>query len=128
MKLYDNMEVDFIHEDEKGRLIQLVHEGFKQFNIITSKAGSQRGAHYHKDTEEAFFICDGTMNLRLSNGGFEENLVFKKNDFFVIHPYVMHYMDFPEDCTMVAMYTNPVERPDGTKDIHRDGICIGENL
>lgn len=117
-RLYDWMTVDFFHEDEKGRLLQLVHEGFGQFNVITSKAGVSRGGHYHKDTEEAFFIIDGTMKVRLYLGEKAETVTLTKNDFFVIHPFVTHYMDFPEGCMMIAMYTTPVEREDGSKDIH----------
>ncbi len=126
-RLYDMLEVDFFHEDEKGRLLQLVHDGYKQINVITTQKGKDRGDHYHKNTEEAFFIIEGKMIVRFSNGGFEETREFSKNDFFVIHPYVNHYMTFPEDCVMIAMYTNPVELPNGTKDIHYNGVCIGRS-
>ena len=121
MKLYDILEVDFFYEDNKGRLLQLVHDNFKQFNVITTFAGNERGGHYHKDTEEAFFIIDGSMEvtLRTLDNAQKETITFKKNDFFVIYPNVVHDMKFYEDCFMIAMYTTPVERDDGSKDIHQ---------
>lgn len=118
MKLYDMLKADFYFENEKGRLLQLVHKDYSQVNVLTSFAGSERGGHYHKETEEAFFIIEGTMELLLYRGDEREKATFHKNDFFVIHPYVVHEMKFPEDCMMIALYTKPVERADGTKDIY----------
>lgn len=118
MKLYDLLKVDFYLENEKGRLLQLVHKDYSQVNVITSFAGTERGGHYHKETEEAFFIIEGSIELLLYCGDEREEITFHKNDFFVIHPYVVHEMKFPEDCMMIAMYTTPVERDDGSKDIH----------
>ena len=47
---------DFVFEDERGSLVQLVHEGYKQINVVTSKAGVKRGRHYHKLNREGFYV------------------------------------------------------------------------
>jgi dTDP-4-dehydrorhamnose 3,5-epimerase-like enzyme len=39
------MKTDFEFEDDRGSLSQLVNEGWKQVNYITSKAGAIRGNH-----------------------------------------------------------------------------------
>lgn len=46
--MYTIMRPDFIHEDERGSLVQLLHDGWRQVNIIFSKDNTVRGGHYHK--------------------------------------------------------------------------------
>ena len=117
MKLYDEIAVDFSYKDKKGKLLQLVHEGYNQVNVITTNAGEERGGHYHANTEEAFYIISGSVEITMFKGDEKVVRLFGEDDFWVIHPYVVHEMKFPEKCLMVALYTNPVERDDGTKDI-----------
>ena len=50
------LKPDFEHTDERGKLVQLVHDGWKQVNVIESKAGQIRGNHYHKVNREAFYV------------------------------------------------------------------------
>lgn len=117
MNLYSLKKIDFQHVDSRGSLTQLVHDGFKQINVLLSNKGAKRGAHYHKRAIEAFYVFSGSVEVTLWNKSNREIVVFKKGDFFEIHPYVLHDMFFPEDCLMVQMYDVPVENNDGTKDI-----------
>ena len=54
---------DFEFQDERGFLLQLVHEGFRQFNIIFSRQGVFRGGHYHQENTEAFYVISGSFEL-----------------------------------------------------------------
>lgn len=118
MRLFSNRTIDFQFVDERGRLSQLVHDGFKQVNVLESKKGVQRGAHYHKQIFEAFYIVYGSVEVTFKNKMNEQQIViFKKGDFFEIPPLVLHNMFFLEDCLMVQMYDNPVENSNGEKDI-----------
>lgn len=120
MSLYETRNVDFRHQDYRGSLIQLVHGGFKQINVLESKDGSSRGAHFHKRSVEAFYVIEGSVVVRLWNKEKEETVTFKKGDFFEIHPFILHTMYFLADCIMVQMYDIPVENEDGTKDIYME--------
>ena len=95
----------------------MIHNGFKQINVLESKKGVKRGSHFHKRSIEAFYVINGSVEVTLLNKDNKEIAVFNKGDFFEIHPYVLHNMLFLEDCLMVQMYDEPVENPDGTKDI-----------
>lgn len=117
MALFENLNADFEHTDNRGRLIQLIHGGFRQVNVLETKGGYSRGAHFHKRTIEAFYVIRGSVEVKLKNKEAEELVVFKQGDFFEIHPFILHNMFFPEDCLMVQMYDTPVENADGTKDI-----------
>lgn len=117
MKLYRIRKVDFQHKDERGSLTQLIHDGYKQVNVLESKAGAVRGAHFHKKAIEAFFLISGSAEVEFKRETEEEKIVFKRGEFFEIPPFVLHSMHFPEECLMVQMYDIPVENEDGTKDI-----------
>ena len=117
MSLFTKRLVDFRHEDARGSLVQLVHSGFEQINVLNSKSGATRGAHFHKRAVEAFYVVTGRVKVSLKDHNSEELVLFGQGDFFEIHPFVLHNMFFPEDCLMIQMYDIPVENNDGTKDI-----------
>ena len=124
MSLYDLKKIDFSFEDSRGCLTQLVHEGYDQINVLKTNAGVLRGGHYHKISEEAFYVVSGSVEVELkrSTETEKEKVNFKKGDFFEIHPNTVHSMFFPEDCLMVQMYDKPVEQADGSKDIYPEEI------
>jgi quercetin dioxygenase-like cupin family protein len=107
---------DFRFEDSRGTIVQLVHEGYSQINVITSKKGVFRGGHYHKDNNEAFYIISGKLEVTVN----KETTVFTSGDFFGIEAYDIHSFNFLEDTTLVSMYSHGVEKEDGTKDIYTE--------
>lgn len=117
MEMYRVRKVDFQHRDERGSLTQLIHDGYKQVNVLESKTGAVRGVHFHKRAIEAFFLISGSVEVEFKGKEEEEKVVFKRGEFFEILPFVLHNMCFPEDCLMVQMYDIPVVNEDGTKDI-----------
>ena len=110
------IETDFHFEDERGTIDQLIHDGYKQINVITSKKGVVRGNHYHKLNNEAFYIVSGELKLTVGNDVFK----FKTGDFFGIEPYDMHSFEYLKDTILVSMYSIGVELPDGTKDMYTE--------
>jgi dTDP-4-dehydrorhamnose 3,5-epimerase-like enzyme len=118
--LLERMKPNFEFENEKGKLTQLVREGWSQVNVITSKAGSFRGGHYHKLNKEAFYIISGKFKLTLRKDGKEEEHILGKDDMFMIEPYCMHDFDYLEDTILVSMYDKGVELENGEKDIYTE--------
>lgn len=116
--LVDIIKPDFLFEDNRGSLVQLVHDNFKQFNIIKSKKGVIRGDHYHKLNREAFYIISGKLELVLEKDGETEGHIFGAGDMFVIKPYIMHSFYFIQDTVLASMYDLGVELEDGKKDIY----------
>ena len=107
------IKTDFDFCDDRGTIVQLIHNGYRQINVITSRKGVVRGGHYHKQNEEAFYIVSGELTVTV-NG---ETAHFKTGDFFGIEAYDMHSFNFMEDTVLVSMYSHGVEMKDGTKDI-----------
>lgn len=108
------LKTDFDFKDERGSFTQLVHEGYRQINVIFSKKGVVRGGHYHKLNQEAFFVINGSLEVTVN----QEKFVFSSGDFFAIEAMDMHSFKFLEDSVLVSMYSVGVELPDGGKDIY----------
>ncbi|WP_167958647.1 cupin domain-containing protein [Anaerosporobacter faecicola] len=116
--LIELLKPDFIFQDERGDLTQLVHEGFQQVNVIRSVKGVIRGDHYHKLNREAFYVIEGEFKLDVQKDGIVEHYVFKKGEMFLIPEYVMHSFEFVEDTLLVSFYDKGVELDNGEKDIY----------
>lgn len=111
------LKPDFELDNDRGKLTQLVHDGWKQINVISSKANSVRGGHYHKYNDEGFYIISGTLKLTLQKDDTIEDYIFKNGDMFMISPYQIHTFEFQTDTILVSMYSNGVEISDNEKDI-----------
>lgn len=121
MSLIHILEPDFIFKDERGRLVQLVREGFSQFNVIESIKGAVRGGHFHKLNNEAFFVVKGKLKLDtwdIGRGQDKEQYTFKTGDMFEIPANVVHDFIFDENTILISMYDMGVELDNGEKDIH----------
>lgn len=110
---------DFEFSDTRGSLKQLVHNGWKQVNYITSVAGAFRGNHYHRDNQEAFFVVSGEFELTLEHIKTHEKAKYtlQEGSFFIIYPEVMHSFLYKKDTTLISMYNQGVEQMNGKKDI-----------
>ena len=118
--LVEIIQPDFQFDDDRGSLVQLIRDGYKQVNVITSTKNVERGNHYHKENIEAFYIISGKFELKLKKDNIEETYVFSEGDMFRIQPYVIHSFYYLEDTTLVSMYSKGVEKDDGTKDIYTE--------
>lgn len=142
-KLINILKPDFIYNDDRGFLVQLIHQGYRQVNVIQSNTGAIRGGHYHKKNKEAFYVIKGELKLEVwdcesssFNGALEnllnrsdqtikefskgiESYTFKAGDMFEILPLVVHSFTFIRDTILVSMYSSGIELSDGTKDIFK---------
>ncbi len=118
--LLKRISPDFIFDNECGRLVQLVREGWNQVNVITSVAGSRRGGHYHKINKEGFYVINGSFKLVLEEGHVKEEYVLKAGDMFIIEPYQKHYFEYVQDTILVSMYDKGVELSCNRKDIYTE--------
>lgn len=125
MKLVEILTPDFTFTDERGTLTQLVHGGYSQVNAVFTKAGKIRGNfHRHENTKEAFYIIKGKIRLIVKLGDITEEYTFSDGSMFLIPENVNHTFFYEEDTFLTVLYTNPVEKEDGTKDIISDGDTL----
>ena len=111
---------DFIFQDDRGLICQLVSKGWNQVNVVVTKAGSQRGRmHYHTQNVEAFYIIQGKIDYKCTSvqTGETARRIFSAGDFWCVEPFVGHDFQFLEDTIHISMYDFGVDLPDGTRDI-----------
>lgn len=121
MELIEKLSPDFTFTDDRGSLVQLVHEGYRQINAVFTKKGAVRGNfHYHAQTEEVFYVFSGRVRLTAALGEIKETAEFKTGDMFRMPVNVRHNCEYLEDTYLVVLYTNPVDLQDGTRDIIPD--------
>lgn len=118
MALLTVVEPDFIFEDARGKLVQLVHNGFKQANYVFSAKGSFRGGHYHKENTEYFYVISGSFKILVEMDEDREEYIFGAGDMFSVSPMAVHSFSYLEDTQLIALYDKGVECQDGTKDIY----------
>ena len=116
MSLIQFIEPDFTFENENGLLIQLIHKGWNQVNVIFSKCNGIRGGHYHKFNKEAFYVISGSFILTVWKSDIKEVYKIKTGDMFLINEFVFHSFEYTEDTWLVSMYSSGVELNEG-KDI-----------
>lgn len=80
--LIEMLQPDFKFANETGLLVQLVHEGWEQVNVLVSKAGATRGGHYHKVSKEVFYVISGEVKLTLETDTEKEEYTLKEADMF----------------------------------------------
>ena len=114
------VEPNFEFEDERGKLIQLVREGFSQVNVIYSNAEVIRGGHYHKINKEAFYVVEGKCKVCARKEGKEKEYMFSKGDMFVIPENVVHDFDYEDYTILVSMYNKGVELENGKMDMYNE--------
>lgn len=119
-RLINILNTDFEFNDERGRLVQLVHGGYKQINVVTTKANVIRGNHYHKLNHEVFYVVSGEFELVVQKDGIKEKYNFKSGDMFEVLPFVMHSFYYIKDTVLIALYDKGVETDNGQLDTYKD--------
>lgn len=114
--LIEFLKPEFKMTNERGSCAQLVHDGYKQVNIIMAKPCQEGKGHYHLQNKELFYIIAGLFDLILKNDGVEETYRLGTGDMFCIPATVFHEFRFVEETTYVVLYDKGVELPDGSMD------------
>jgi len=111
---------DFQFQDHRGSLVQLVHGGWNQVNVIKSNSNEIRGGHFHSLNNECFYVISGSFELRTECIKTKkcESQILKEGDFFLIPPNIVHSFNFKEETVLVSMYDKGVEIHEGKKDIY----------
>lgn len=115
--LIEIIEPNFKSVSDRGILLQLVRDGWKQVNVVKYRKGAIGGGHYHKYNKECFFVVTGKIELTVWKGDDKEQYIFNEGDMFVIEESVFHTFVYQEDSILVALYDNGVELDKDTKDI-----------
>ncbi len=110
----------FRHSDARGSITGLLQEGeWREINFVESKKGCVRGGHYHKSTQEGFFVIEGKMRVALSDlkGGKKREFIAGAGDFFAVPSGTLHTFEILESAKWINLLSKPMKA--GGKDIWR---------
>jgi mannose-6-phosphate isomerase-like protein (cupin superfamily) len=100
MSLKDLIYVPSGHEDNRRKITDVTEK--VKFFKISDLEGLKLGNHYHKNTQEFFYVIDGGVRYKLediNNPQNREELIVKKGEMIRIPLYVAHLV-IPERNSM----------------------------
>lgn len=105
----------FTHKDERGTIEGLIHTGlWSEINLITSKANTKRGNHYHMKTTEVFIILDGEIEVILQKVkdsklvGVEEVTHVNAGDVFLVNSMTNHIFNIVQESRWINVLSKPL--------------------
>lgn len=110
----------FYFKDDRGCLLGILqNKKLEEVNYIESKKGTKRGDHYHKKTEEVFFIIKGRINVRLIDikTGRKKEYTVGKGDIFAVRPGTLHTFYVLEDSSWINMLSKSIV--EGSMDMYK---------
>ncbi len=116
------MRPDF--EDERGTITNILQEPVANIALITSKRGTVRSNHWHKEDHHWIFVLSGSVQYSERNldGSGVTHQVFSKGDRFFTPALKVHRVTFLEDSVILSMSKNAQ-----TQEQH-DLDCIPESF
>ncbi len=98
--------------DERGGIINVFEGSVGHVALITSKKGSVRANHYHKEDVQYMYLISGSYETYACDVNDPEKrqvLKVKPGDLVKSPPYVAHAQKFTEDSVFIALSTRQRE-------------------
>ena len=105
--------------DERGAITNILEEPINHVAIITTKAGSIRGNHYHPEQIQYVYLVSGryesvSVDLKKENAEVEKVTV-QAESLVITPPMIAHAMRFLEDSVMLNLTTDSRDPADYLK-------------
>ena len=99
-----------VFEDERGEIFDLLDdENILHIGIITSKAGTIRGNHYHKIAKQFNYILKGKAEFIIRDSADPNNkaqsFILTEGDFISIPPKIIHSVRALDDLEFIDLNT-----------------------
>jgi len=105
-----------VFSDERGKIESIVvGRKWMEVNRVESKAGVERGKHYHKETDEFFYMIEGVAEFTVTDSNGETNKVLlNKDQGLIIERKEIHSVKIIEDTVWLQMLTKQYDnsKPD----------------
>lgn len=106
--------------DERGEIKNILEKPINHVAIITSKAGSIRGNHYHPNDTQYCYLIKGKFESHAKDvnnyNSNKEIQIIENGDLVITPPNIAHAMKFLEDSTFLALTLD-----------HRENIRFSEH-
>lgn len=110
-------------EDARGVIQNLLLSTVRNVALVTSKKGTVRSNHYHKEDWHYLYVISGSFNYfeRDIDGSSDgvQPLLIKAGELVFTPPLKVHRTDFLEDTIMLSMGKNPQDHYNHEDDLVR---------
>jgi quercetin dioxygenase-like cupin family protein len=99
--------------DERGAIQTLVNGDVESVQIITSKKGTVRANHYHKEDSHNIYVIAGSLRYYcrpVGSAAKPNEVVVLPGQMIFTGPLVEHAVLFLEDCTFINMASKSREQ------------------
>jgi len=100
------LKPNFKFTDQRGDFLEIWRGSkWKEMNFFSAKAGAVRGSHYHKRTNELFFVVAGRCEVEIINVKTKRKKKFIAGyqDIFLVEPYELHFIKALEPIKIVTL-------------------------
>ena len=114
-------QIKLTFEDSRGTITDIVEQiDFNGATIISSKAGSIRGNHYHKESVQYIYVLEGRMISRSKKMGEKlTEVVVQRGDLISHEKHEAHMFEALEDTTFLVLSSGLRTGKDYEKDTFR---------
>lgn len=115
--------------DARGAIQTLVDGGVQAVQIITSKKGSVRANHYHKEDSHYIYVLSGSFRYYSRPVGVTDKpkeIVVKAGELLFTGPMVEHALLFLEDCSFLNLASRSREQAAYEADLVRVELIPSE--
>ncbi len=102
-----------VHEDERGKIIDLVNLPLRHAGFIKTNAGAITGCHYHKESIQYNYIISGKFEVSLVDirePNKTEKVILEEGDFIEIAPGIIHRFKAITDADLIDLISKSRER------------------
>lgn len=117
----NTQQIKLTFEDSRGTITDIVEQiDFNGATIISSKAGSIRGNHYHKESVQYIYVLAGKMISRSKKMGEKlTEVVVQRGDLISHEKYEAHMFEALENTTFLVLSSGLRTGQDYEKDTYR---------
>lgn len=95
-------------EDARGSIADILEdELIEHVSILTTRRGSVRGNHLHRETYQWVYVASGALRFVTSLDGATQTGIVQAGDVLMTGPHEAHAIEALEDTTMVVMTRGP---------------------
>lgn len=105
--------IDSAFHDQRGDIYNIFEGRIEHIALITSKKGSVRANHYHKEDYQYIYLVSGAFeshSVDVRNPEKRQVLHVKPGDIVDTPPYIAHAQKFTEDSVFLALTTRQREQ------------------
>ncbi|MBI3999800.1 MAG: WxcM-like domain-containing protein [Candidatus Omnitrophica bacterium] len=104
--------IDSAVVDKRGSIVNVLEGRIEHVALITSKKGSIRGNHYHKEDHQYIYLVSGIFeshSVDVRDPSKRQVLYVKPGDLLDTPPFVAHAQKFTKDSVFLALSTRQRE-------------------